>query len=190
MRYNTQQSPPPVSILSRLIQSMPPTHFFKIHFNIVFPFSKWAFSLRFRPQNPLCTSHLLHTCHMLLPPHSSWFDNPSIWWQAQIMGLHICSLLHSHVTSSPLGPNIPLSTLFSNNLSLLCSSLSVTDHVSHPHQTTGKIIVPYICTWYIYIYFLIASRTTEDTPLRIVVGIYIYIYIYIYIRIYTSFYFG
>jgi hypothetical protein len=35
-----------------------------------------------------------------------------------------CSLLHSPVASSLFGPNIPLSTLFSNTLSL-CSSLSV-----------------------------------------------------------------
>jgi hypothetical protein len=36
------------------------------------------------------------------------------------------SLLHSPVTSSLLGPNVLLSTLFSNTLSL-CSSLSVRD---------------------------------------------------------------
>ena len=33
----------------------------------------------------------------------------------------VCSFLHSPVTSSPLGPSIFLSTLFSNNLSLCCS---------------------------------------------------------------------
>jgi hypothetical protein len=49
----------------------------------------------------------------------------------------LCSLLHSPVTSSLLGPNILLSTLFSNTLSL-CSSLSVRDQVSHPYKTTGK----------------------------------------------------
>jgi hypothetical protein len=54
----------------------------------------------------------------------------------------LCSLLHYSVTSSLLGPNILLSILFSN-LSL-CSSLSVRDQVSHPFQTTGKIIVLYI----------------------------------------------
>jgi polysaccharide pyruvyl transferase WcaK-like protein len=43
---------------------------------------------------------------------------------------------------SLLGPNIPLSTLFSNTLSL-CSSLSVRDQVSHPYKTTGKITVLY-----------------------------------------------
>jgi hypothetical protein len=43
----------------------------------------------------------------------------------------LCIFLQSPVTSSLLGPNIPLSTLFSNTLSL-CSSLSVRDQVSHP----------------------------------------------------------
>ena len=40
------------------------------------------------------------------------------------------SFLHSTLTSSPLGPNILLSTLFSNTLSLR-SSFSVSDQVSH-----------------------------------------------------------
>ena len=54
----------------------------------------------------------------------------------------LCSLLHSPVTSSLLGPNI-LNTIFSNTLSFL-SSLNVSDQVSHPYKTTGKIIVLYI----------------------------------------------
>ena len=45
----------------------------------------------------------------------------------------LCSLLHSPVTSSLLGPNIPLNTLFSNTL-FLRSSLSMNDQVSHPKQ--------------------------------------------------------
>jgi hypothetical protein len=49
----------------------------------------------------------------------------------------LCSLLHSPVVSYLLGPNILLSTRFSNTLSLY-SSLSVTDQVSHPYKTTGK----------------------------------------------------
>jgi hypothetical protein len=43
---------------------------------------------------------------------------------------------------SLLGPNILLSALFSNTLSL-CSSLSVRDQVSHPYKTTGKTTVLY-----------------------------------------------
>ena len=55
----------------------------------------------------------------------------------------LCNFLHSPVTSSLLVPNILLNTLFSNTLSL-CSSLNVSDQVSHPYKTTGKIIVLYI----------------------------------------------
>jgi hypothetical protein len=51
-----------------------------------------------------------------------------------------CRFLHSLVTSVLLGPNILLSTPFSNPLSLR-SSLNVSDHVSHPHKITGIIIV-------------------------------------------------
>ena len=51
----------------------------------------------------------------------------------------LCSFLHSSVTSSLLGSNILLSTLFSNSLGL-CSSLSVSDQVSHPNKTTGSVI--------------------------------------------------
>jgi len=45
--------------------------------------------------------------------------------------------------SSLLGSDILLSTLFSNTLSLR-SSLSVSNPVSHPYKSTGKIIVLYI----------------------------------------------
>jgi hypothetical protein len=55
----------------------------------------------------------------------------------------LCKFLHSPVTSSLLGPNILLRTLFSNTFSLY-SSLSVRDQVSHPYKTTGRIVVLYI----------------------------------------------
>jgi hypothetical protein len=58
----------------------------------------------------------------------------------------LCSFLHSPVTSSPLGPNILLSTLFSNTLNL-CSSLNVTDQVSHPYKTAGRITVLCVLTF-------------------------------------------
>jgi hypothetical protein len=59
----------------------------------------------------------------------------------------LCNLLHSPVTSSLLGPNILLNTIFSNTGSFL-SSLNVSDQVSHPYTTTGKIMVLYILTNY------------------------------------------
>jgi len=55
----------------------------------------------------------------------------------------LCSLLHYPITSSLLGPNILLNIVFSNTLSFL-SSRNVSDQVSHPYKTTGKIIVLYI----------------------------------------------
>jgi len=61
----------------------------------------------------------------------------------------LCSFLHSPVTSSFLGPNILLSTMFSKTLSLR-SSLSMSDQVSHPYQTTSKIIVLYILILYVF----------------------------------------
>jgi len=57
-----------------------------------------------------------------------------------------------------LGPNILLSTLFSNALNL-CSSLSVRDQVSHPYKTTGGIIELYTLT------FEFLGRRREDTRL-------------------------
>ena len=54
----------------------------------------------------------------------------------------LCNLLHSPVTSSLLGTNILLNTIFSNTLSFL-SSLNVSAQVSHPYKTTGKIIILY-----------------------------------------------
>ena len=55
----------------------------------------------------------------------------------------LCILLHSPVTSSLLGPNILLNTIFWNTLSFL-SSRNVSDQVSHPYKITSKIIVIYI----------------------------------------------
>ena len=59
--------------------------------------------------------------------------------------------------ASFLGPNIRLWFLFSNYLSLR-SSLNVRDHDSHPHSTTGNIIVKYI-----YIYPLMLKSYTVLT---------------------------
>jgi len=53
------------------------------------------------------------------------------------------SFLHSHVTSPLLGPNILLSSLFSDTPSPH-SSLNVSDQVWHPYNTRGKILVLYI----------------------------------------------
>jgi len=55
----------------------------------------------------------------------------------------LCSFLHSPFILSLLDPNILLSALLSDTLSLRYS-LNVSDQVSHPYKTTSKIIVFYI----------------------------------------------
>jgi hypothetical protein len=69
---------------------------------------------------------------MSRPFHYSSFDHPNRTW-----------FPNAPVTQSVLGPNIFFSTLFSNNHSLR-SSLKMSDQVSHPYKTKGKILVLYI----------------------------------------------
>jgi hypothetical protein len=52
------------------------------------------------------------------------------------------SFLQSSVTSSLFSPNILFSSV--SNAFSRCSSHNVRCQVSHPHRTTGKIIVLYI----------------------------------------------
>jgi len=56
------------------------------------------------------------------------------------MKLLVMQLFPVSLTSTLLGPNILLTTLFLDTLSLR-SSLSVRDQVSHPYEITGKIMV-------------------------------------------------
>ena len=74
--YGTHKRPPPVPILSQLhLVPTTPSHFLKIHLNIILPSMSWSpqwyLSLRFPHQNPVHTSPFLHTCHMPRPSHSS-----------------------------------------------------------------------------------------------------------------------
>ena len=77
------------------------------------------------PIRATCPAHLIHldfiTRTILSEEYKSFSSS-------------LCSLLHSPVTSSLLGPNILLNTMFSNTLSYL-SSLNVSDQASHPYKT-------------------------------------------------------
>ena len=88
-------------------------------------------------QNPVYISSLPHMCYMPYPSHFSWFYHPNnVGWGVFIVSSSLCSFLHSPVTLSIWAPYI-LNTLFSNTLSL-CSSLNVSNQVSHPYKTIGK----------------------------------------------------
>ena len=80
VHYRTHKRPPPVPILSKL-HPVPttPSHFLKIHLNIILPSTswspQWALSFRFPHQNLVHTYPFLHTCHMPRPSHSSRLVN-------------------------------------------------------------------------------------------------------------------
>ena len=101
----------------------PTSHLLKIHLNIIFPStfgpSKWSLYLKFPHQNPVYASPfpIRATCpaHLILLDLITW----TIFGEEyRSLNSTLCSFLHSPVTSSLLGPNILLNTLFSNTLSL------------------------------------------------------------------------
>ena len=119
---------------ARSIQSMPPSHFWRTNL-VSFP--------HISPRK---------TCmHLSSPPHilpALPISSFSIWSPKHLVTSIDHYVLHyagfsTPVTSSLLDPNILFRTLFSNILSLR-SSLNVSNHVSHPHTTRGKIIVLYV----------------------------------------------
>ena len=94
----THKRPPPVPFLNQL-HPVPttPSHFLKIHLNIILPSTSWSHqwtpSLRIPHQNPVHTAPFFHTCHMPHPSQSSRFYHPhNIGCGVQIIKLLISGL--------------------------------------------------------------------------------------------------
>ena len=121
----------------------PTSYFLKIHLNIILPSMpvspKWPLSLRFPQQNLQYASSLPYTRYM--PAHLILLDFITriiFGEEYRSSSSSLCSFLHCPVTSSHLGPNILLNTLFTNTPSLRFS-LNVSDQVSHPYKKPPKL---------------------------------------------------
>ena len=156
VHYRIHKCPPTVFIRSQLdpVHTPTPTSWRSILI-VILPSTpgtpKWSLSLRFPHQNP--------APHMLLAPLISFF---SIWSPEKYLVRstdhktpNYVFFLHYPLSSSLFGPNILLSTLFGNTLSLRFS-LTLSDEVSNPYKTTSKTVVRYI------IIFVFLDSKLED----------------------------
>ena len=124
VHYHTHQRPPPVSILG---QPNPfpicTSHLLEIHPNSIHPSTprspKWSPSLRYPHQDPIhpLSSPIRATCpaHLIL---LYFITHTMLGEEYKSFSSSLCNFLHSPVTSSLLGPNILLNTMFSNTVSL------------------------------------------------------------------------
>ena len=130
VHYRTHKRPPPVSILDQPNPvHIPTSHLLEIHPNIIYPSTprspQCSPSLRFPHQDPIhaLSSPIRATCpaHLIL---LDFITRKILGEDYKTFSSSLCNLLHSPVTSSLLGPNILLNTMF-------CSQTpSASSHVS------------------------------------------------------------
>ena len=112
VHYRTHKRPPSISILGQPNPvHIPTSHLLEIHPNIIHPSTprspQWSLSLRFPHQDPIhpLSSLTRATCpaHLIL---LHFITRTVLGEQYKSFSSSLCNLLHSHVTSSLLGPNI------------------------------------------------------------------------------------
>jgi hypothetical protein len=144
VHYRIHKCLPPVLIVSQINPIHTSSlHFFKIHFNIIISFKLGLSSSHFPSNLPTKTLYapLLSPIRATCPAHLillHMITRIIFGEEYRSLSSSLCSFLHSPVISSLLDPDLLLSILFLNSLSLK-SSLNVSDQVSYPHRTTRKI---------------------------------------------------
>ena len=145
VNYHGHKIPPSVSTpiqISAVHANL--TSFLQMNFNSIYSYIFWAVS--FPQVSPPKPCNYLSTIRATCPAHLVLFGlitQIKFGEQYRSSSSSLCSFLHSPVTSSLLGPNIFLSTLFANTFRL-SPCLYERDQVSNPYNTADKITVMYI----------------------------------------------
>ena len=150
VHYRTHKRPPTVSILGQPnLVHIHTSHLLEIHPNIIHPSTprspQWAPSLRFPHQHPIHTlsSPIPATCpaHLIL---LDFITRTILGEQYKSFSSSLCNLLNSPVTSSLLGPNILLNTMFCSQTpsAFFPPAVSTTKFHTYTKQQAKSVLPP------------------------------------------------